>query len=237
MERLEFKIDNRSTVLEYVQIAQQIKKEIVNQSLLEKDIETPKIFSNKYKINIEIVDAAFEMLLNERVLKKNSKNKYYNAYEQRIYFTDKGVSSVEFIQSINMEPKVLIFSEEEITINQKESKKTKFDIGTKVIKQERIFYGNDIPIIYAIVYYRKEDRNLFNDIYISVSKSLGTKYTNLKNPRVIRSLTLPNNINKILNQPTKMIGITIAENISSEGVELYFGEFYYNRYYTIKIEF
>lgn len=236
MYKLEFKIDNRSKVLEHLQIATLIKKYIVNQMLEESHFKTPKIFAKIYNINLSIVLDAFESLVNEHVFKVDGNGNYYNAYEQRLNFITEGVSSVEFIQSIQMKPKVEIVLEENIIITEKNYLKTNFPIGEKIIKQTRLFKGDDIPVIYAFVYFLEKDKNLFEDIYVSMKKSLEKKYSSLRNIRIISSVTMPNNINKILNQPQKMVGTLIKETIDNDGHQLYYGEFYYNRYYTIKLE-
>lgn len=237
MEKLDFKIDNRSTVLEYLQIARQIKRSIVNQTLLESHIKTPKTFSKNYDVDLKIVEQAFNELVKEHVFKIDSNNNYYNAYEQRLFFTPEGVSSVDFIKSISLTPSVKIMSEEVIAINEENSLKTSFPLNTQVIKQERIFYGDDIPIICATLYYKKADEKIYSDHYRSMKESLKLKYLKIGTIRNITSTTLPNNINKILNQPANMIGTVIKEILSGDDEVVYYGEFYYNRYYTIRIEF
>ena len=89
-------------------------------------------------------------------------------------------------------------SEEVLVINEVNSLKTSFPLNTQVIKQERVFYGDDIPIIYATLYYKKADEKIYSDHYRSMKESLKLKYLKIGTIRNITSTTLPNKINEIL---------------------------------------
>ncbi len=210
-------IDKRSTVPEYIQLSEQIKHIITMHKEDERLIDM-KLLQEKFELDANIIKQALDRLVGHDYLdyRKYEYKYYYKYLELAMIKNQKFSSLLNVILKMNQKPTLKISNTEHHTIDEKLAQRTSFPIGTKVVCDHRIYYGNDVPKAFAYVFYTQEIYELHKDKlnkehpeYLVLTKK---DVEELPFNRHVKAVQFPKEINILLTQEPKSGGFLSVEH-------------------------
>lgn len=170
----------------------------------------------------DIIIRAFNRLIDERFYSIDHQGKYYISYHEMVWITDESLYSIaDVIRSLGQELTIECTQRKEITSDQHTQQETGFPVGTRLFYQERIYYGDRHAKGVFKVYFHADtfsdansDENSIRPYYDFISYNFFT--TPVK--REFQVITLPQDINYILNQRKNTAGFKIVEMIFNQSM-------------------
>lgn len=234
---INFSIDRRSNESAGVQIARQMKQAIIFRDLLETSFITTKVFSTRFKLALDVVEEAFRILTKDGVFYIDEEGNYRYVYREIAKFGQNSLQSMQqFITSTSKEISINLLKSEDIIIDQEYSEKTGFSVGSTVIRQERLYFGDGTPKCYAIIYFADKYRKEAFDLSASLHAIAGYQPGRGKMIRNTQALIYPDWINQLLNQPSGTAGSYSNESINF-GEQLLYADYYFNYFFAINVVF
>ncbi|AUD63824.1 hypothetical protein BK010_09570 [Tenericutes bacterium MO-XQ] len=142
-------IDRRSSVSIHEQIKESIKANILDQTFYYQSVlPSPNELAKHLKVDLAQVIQAFNKLVEERFIKKNKDQKYEVAYyELTNYFFYRNVAIYDAVKALGMEPSIECLEKKVVDLNKEQLEMTGFKAGEKCLYINRIYKGDDKPII------------------------------------------------------------------------------------------
>ncbi len=142
-------IDRRSAIGYDQQVKESIKSLILDQSFYYQSVlPNPEEIAEFLHIDKKYVQKAFDSLSSERYIKKNDKNDYEVAYfELTNYFFYRNVAIYDAIKALGMTPSIECLEKKIVKLPEKRLYEMGFKKGEKLFYINRIYKGNQKPII------------------------------------------------------------------------------------------
>ena len=142
-------IDRRSSVPIHEQIKESIKASILDQTLYYQSVmPLSDQLADALKIDVSFVHIAYQKLVEEGFLKKIDEQTYAVAYyELTNYFFYKNVAIYDAIKALGMIPSIECLKKEIVDLDEDKLRQMGFQPHEKCLYINRIYKGNDKPII------------------------------------------------------------------------------------------
>lgn len=235
-------IDRRSNLAYDIQIANQIRNKIMLHKF-DKSLLNPKNLMALLDIDEKTIIKGLDRLVQSEVLAydQNSDRYFVNYKEYTVIKGNKAISYLDLMRNLKQRPKIKTINCEEVICDQKLSNQTLLETGTKLYKQLRLYYGDDYPRYYTKTYFTKkfiEQNNISIDdlAHQSYVQLLNEHHMAYQTKRMIKSIYLPDDVNKLLNQPMKTAGLSSREtHYDQDGNIIIFSFVYMNMNYALKV--
>lgn len=160
-------IDRRSSIPFNEQIKESIKANILDQTFYYQSIiPSPKKLSEKLNVKLSLIILAYEKLVEESFLTKVKDDVYQVAYyELTNYFFYRNVAIYDAIKDLGMEPSIECIEKRIASISDAQKIEMGFDVGETLLYINRIYKGDDKPIII-----------LENYLPLSIFKDMDSKF-------------------------------------------------------------
>jgi len=142
-------IDRRSTVSYSEQVKESIKSLILDQTFYYKTIlPAPASLAAHLLIDQKLVETAYDQLVRDQYVKQNINRSYEVAYfELTNYFFYRNVAIYDAIIALGLTPSIQCLEKKIVTLDEKTLEKMGFKPHEKLFYINRIYKGNDVPII------------------------------------------------------------------------------------------
>lgn len=142
-------IDRRSSVSFTEQIKESIKALILDQTFYYQAVlPNPSHLAKHLNIESKDVQSAYDDLVDVRYIKKRSNDDYEVAYfELTNYFFYRNVAIYDAIIALGMTPSIQCLEKKVVKLDNQQLAEMGFKSGEKLLYINRIYKGNDIPII------------------------------------------------------------------------------------------
>jgi DNA-binding GntR family transcriptional regulator len=143
-------IDRRSRVNYSIQIKENIKALILNQTFYYNSIlPTVKSLSKHLKISEKLVSTAYNLLANENYIKKENHNYLVSYIELTNYFFERNTSIYDAIIELGLEPSIKCLEKKVVVLEDEEAISMGFEPNEKkdYLYINRIYFGSNRPII------------------------------------------------------------------------------------------
>lgn len=142
-------IDRRSSVSINEQIKESIKANILDQTFYYQSVlPSPNELADHLKVDIAQVAQAFNKLVEERFIKKDNDQTYVVAfYELTNYFFYRNVAVYDAIKALGMKPSIECLDKRVVELSKEQLDMMGFKSGGKFLYINRIYKGDDKPII------------------------------------------------------------------------------------------
>ncbi|TNF09549.1 MAG: GntR family transcriptional regulator [Bacillota bacterium] len=149
-ESVEFiSIDRRSSVTFDEQIKESIKALILDQTFYyQAALPTPQTLAKHLNVQLDLVKKAYQDLVEERYIKIHDDSSYSVAYfELTNYFFYRNVAIYDAIIALGLKPSIQCLEKKVVTLSDEKLKAMGFSSGEKLFYINRIYKGDDKPII------------------------------------------------------------------------------------------
>jgi DNA-binding GntR family transcriptional regulator len=142
-------IDRRSSVSINEQIKESIKANILDQTFYYQSVlPSPRELANHLKIDLSQVIQAYNKLVGERFIKENKDQKYVvEYYELTNYFFYRNVAIYDAVKALGMQPSIECLEKRVVELSKEQLDMMGFKAGGKFLYINRIYKGDDKPII------------------------------------------------------------------------------------------
>jgi DNA-binding GntR family transcriptional regulator len=142
-------IDRRSTVSFTEQIKESIKALILDQTFYYQAVlPNPAHLAKHLHIDTKEVQSAYDELVDVRYIKKRANEDYEVAYfELTNYFFYRNVAIYDAIIALGMTPSIQCLEKKVVKLDNQKLLDMGFKTGEKLLYINRIYKGNDVPII------------------------------------------------------------------------------------------
>jgi DNA-binding GntR family transcriptional regulator len=142
-------IDRRSTVSFTEQIKESIKALILDQTFYYQAVlPNPSHLAKHLNIEAKDVQSAYDDLVDVRYIKKRANEDYEVAYfELTNYFFYRNVAIYDAIIALGMTPSIQCLEKKVVKLDNQKLLDMGFKSGEKLLYINRIYKGNDVPII------------------------------------------------------------------------------------------
>jgi len=142
-------IDRRSTVSFTEQIKESIKALILDQTFYYQAVlPNPAHLAKHLHIDTKEVQSAYDELVDVRYIKKRANEDYEVAYfELTNYFFYRNVAIYDAIIALGMTPSIQCLEKKVVKLDNQKLLDMGFKSGEKLLYINRIYKGNDVPII------------------------------------------------------------------------------------------
>lgn len=193
-------IDRRSAVSYDEQIKESIKALILDQTFYYQALlPSPQQLSKLLKVDVDFTEKAYKKLVKENYIEFSIPQGYIVSYfELTNYFFYRNIAIYDAIIALGLKPSIECINKKIVELNDLELQKMGFNSGEKLLYINRIYKGNDKPIII-----------LENYIPLSIFKDMDKNFQGIE--------PLNDYINKEYNLKAKLsFRVTKAVNLSSK---------------------
>lgn len=143
-------IDRRSTVNYAIQIKENIKALILNQTFYYNSLlPTIDSLSKQLGITTKLVNNAYTLLVNENYIKKEKSHYVVSHIELTDYFFERNTSIYDAVIALGLEPSIKCLEKKVVKLSDEEALQMGFKphLNKEYLYINRIYYGSEQPII------------------------------------------------------------------------------------------